>query len=198
MIPLQTLRGLAALRDFTDHELDLLGGVAIHRPLPNGEVLWRQGDPGRGCLILVRGAVEVLREGAEGTLRVASLEAGSLVGQLALVDRGPRGATVRVSTEGDALELTRDDFQRLLAAASPLALRFQKAVALTGIRQHRSVIRRLATLSVPSSDADRDAQRISLTAIQAGTTEWGISEAELDAVEVVQPTWSPTPPRRRP
>lgn len=198
MIPLPALRGVSSLREFTDHELDLLLGVATHRALHAGDVLWRQGDPGRGCLILVRGAVEVLREGAEGTLRVASLEAGSLVGQLALVDRGPRGATARVSREGDALELTRDDFQRLLAAASPLALRFQKAVALTGIRLHRSVIRRLAALSAPSTDADRDAQRISLTAIQAGTTEWGISEAELDAVEVVKPAWSPTPPRRRP
>jgi CRP-like cAMP-binding protein len=192
---LTELRALPAMRDFSDAELDVLLGVAAPRGLRVGDVLWRQGELGRSCLILVRGAVEVLREGAEGTQRVATMEAGATVGQLALVDRGPRGATVRVAREGVALELQRDDFERLLQAASPLALRFQRNVALAGIRQHRNVIRRLATLS--RADGER-ASRVSLVAIQTVTTEWGISEAELDAVEFVSvPTVHP-PPSRRP
>jgi CRP/FNR family transcriptional regulator, cyclic AMP receptor protein len=192
---LTELRALPAMRDFSDAELDVLLGVAPPRGLRIGDVLWRQGEPGRSCLIVVRGAVEVLRDGAEGTQRVATMEAGATVGQLALVDRGPRGATVRVAREGVALELQRDDFERLLQAASPLALRFQRNVALAGIRQHRNVIRRLATLA--RDDGER-VSRVSLVAIQTVTTEWGISEAELDAVEFVSvPTVHPPPTLRR-
>lgn len=195
MTTLTELRALPTMRDFSDAELDVLLGVAPPRGLRIGDVLWRQGEPGRSCLIVVRGAVEVLRDGAEGTQRVATMEAGATVGQLALVDRGPRGATVRVAREGVALELQRDDFERLLQASSPLALRFQRNVALAGIRQHRNVIRRLATLA--RDDGER-VSRVSLVAIQTVTTEWGISEAELDAVEFVAvPTVHPPPTLRR-
>jgi hypothetical protein len=57
------------------------------------------------------------------------------------------------------------------------------------------VIRRLATLA--RDDGER-VSRVSLVAIQTVTTEWGISEAELDAVEFVAvPTVHPPPTLRR-
>lgn len=193
------LRALPSLREFLNDELDVLLGVAASRVLRVGDVLWRQGELGRSCVIVIRGAVEVLREGAEGTCRVATMEAGAIVGQLALVDRGPRGATVRVTREGSALELQRDDFERLLHAVSPLALRFQRNVALAGIRQHRSVIRRLATLPRAHDEDSTREQRASLVAIQTVTTEWGISDDELDAVEFVPvPSLRPPGSRRPP
>ncbi|MEZ4389523.1 MAG: cyclic nucleotide-binding domain-containing protein [Polyangiales bacterium] len=198
MITEAEVRALPTLRDFSDDELRVLLGATQSRALRVGEVIWRQGELGRSCAIVVRGALEVLREGPEGTQRIGQMEAGSIVGQLALVDRGPRGATVRVTKEGAALELQREEFERLLRAASPLALRFQRSVALAGIRQYRSVIRRLASLPRADAEDGGRAQRASLVALSAVTTEWGLSDEELDAVEFVPVASVRPPPSRRP
>jgi CRP-like cAMP-binding protein len=112
-----------------------------------------------------------------------------LVGQLALVDRWPRGATVRALEEGVMLELARDVFERLLAACSPLALRFQYQLAITGIRHYRDALRRLAAAPREAPGADETPTRDSLvgvlSVVQASTTEWGLPVDELDAVEFV-------------
>ena len=119
------------------------------------------------------------------------MPAGSIVGQLALVDQSPRGATVRAGTDAEMLEFSRDDFERLLEASSPLALRFQSQVAVAGIRQLRSVLRRLAELprdvipDGPAGEAERVSRTSLLNVAQAASGEWGISLDELEQVQVL-------------
>jgi CRP-like cAMP-binding protein len=58
------------------------------------------------------GAVEVVADGS--TLR--RLEAGEYFGEMALLSRGPRTATVKTATATDLLVLEASDFERLLQA----------------------------------------------------------------------------------
>lgn len=188
MIPLATLRALPSLKSHPDAELELLASVSTERTLKQGEVLCREGEIGKSCFLLVSGALEIRRRFASGERRIATMAAGTFVGQLALVDHAPRSATVCAVSESVLLEFSRDTFDRLLHACTPMALRFQSDIAIAGIRQLRLATRRLAGVldardNTPSgAHADDDA----LSFIQAAATEWGLSLEELDAIEAVR------------
>jgi CRP-like cAMP-binding protein len=55
-----------------------------------GDVIFREGDPSGGVMyVVVAGEVDILRDGA----RVDTLVAGDPLGEMGLIDRGPRSAT---------------------------------------------------------------------------------------------------------
>lgn len=138
----QQLRSIPALASYGDEDLELLAYVATLRSFAAGATLMKEGEEGDACFLLVSGAVSVMRSGKATPL--ATLNAGALVGQLALLDRAPRSATVTAMQETMALEVRADAFANLVAAHSPIALRFQEQVALAGVRQLRGATRKVA------------------------------------------------------
>ncbi len=181
------LRDLPALKDFTDAELQMLQTAVAVRQYAPGALLCKQGTPGVSCFVLVEGQVEVLRESNDESRVLATMLAGTFVGQISLVDRGPRSATVRARTAVVALELSRDVFESLLRACSPLALRFQDQIALAGIRQLRSATDRLgAALQVRLSLQPKAPRNETLAYIQTAATEWGLALDDVDAAKAVQ------------
>jgi CRP-like cAMP-binding protein len=75
-----------------------------------GEVVFRAGDPGASLFVLTAGEVEVLNEHDGAGKVIAVLAAPAAFGEMALVDREPRSATVRARTDAGALELTAEAF----------------------------------------------------------------------------------------
>lgn len=189
---LAALRALPTLREFPDDELAVLATVAVEQRMTPGMVLCREGEPGHSCFLVVAGEAEVVRGTADGERVLATLSSGAFIGQIALVDRGPRTATVRALTACVTLELSRETFERLLAACSPLALRFQESVAVAGIRQLRNAMQRLGQLLVEAETEAKVRPRAAPTPavptdktmlyIQTAATEWGVS---LDDVKTV-------------
>lgn len=136
------LRGLPALAGYTNEDLELLAYIAQLRTFAAGELLMKEGAEGDACWLLVAGNVAVTRSGQASSL--ATLGPGALVGQLALLDRAPRSATVTATRDTAALEVRADAFTNLVRASSPIALRFQQQVALAGVRQLRAATAQLA------------------------------------------------------
>jgi CRP-like cAMP-binding protein len=66
--------------------------------LAAGDVLFKEGDHGDSMFVLLEGAVDV----RIGGLTVEQSTRGALLGEMALIDRSPRGATV-VATEPSRL-----------------------------------------------------------------------------------------------
>jgi len=66
------------------------------RALQPGELLFQQGDPGREMFVVVKGEVELIREGE----RVATVQAGQCFGEVAALLGERRTATARVGAEG--------------------------------------------------------------------------------------------------
>ncbi len=75
-----------------------------------GEVVFREGDPGASLYVLAQGEVEVMSGHAGEDKVIAVLAAPSAFGEMALVDREARSATVRARTACQALELTVEAF----------------------------------------------------------------------------------------
>jgi CRP/FNR family cyclic AMP-dependent transcriptional regulator len=84
---------------------------------PAGQVLTTQGQPGCEFFIVLEGEVEV----RQGDRVIATRRAGEYVGEIALLDRRPRTATVVAITPVSVEVLSRREFMSLLAQAPELA-----------------------------------------------------------------------------
>lgn len=89
-----------------------------------GECLVRQGDSGDTFYLLSQGTAHVVREEPSGKESLlAELGEGDSFGEIALVEKSPRNATVRATSHGKALVLSRGDFDMLFPQSSPIRLR---------------------------------------------------------------------------
>ena len=93
--------------------------------LPAGKVLIREGDRGREFFVVISGEVEVRRKGRKHV----TLGAGSFLGEMALLSKAPRSATVTALTPLDVLVITDRDFVMLLDKTPALWLKVARALA---------------------------------------------------------------------
>jgi CRP-like cAMP-binding protein len=149
-LTVEQLRSIPALAAYSAEDLELLAYIASLKSFAAGEALMTEGSLGDACWLVVQGSVSVTR--ASQRTPLATLGPGALVGQLALLDRAPRNATVTATTNTAALEVRADAFANLVRASSPVALRFQLQVALAGVRQLRAATRKLAS-AMPRASA---------------------------------------------
>lgn len=98
-------------------ELGLVAKAADEVTVPAGKVLCEQGKPGFEFYLLLEGEAAVKRSGK----KVATLSAGQYFGELALLDRGPRNASVETTTTATLLVLGQREFTGLLDEAPGMA-----------------------------------------------------------------------------
>ena len=107
--------------------------LSVSRPVSFvlGATLVRHGDPARGAYILREGTVDavVTLPGGE-SLTVATLGAGSVFGEMALVELGTCTATVRATAPVDGWFVAHEDFRALVSQCQPAALRLQHAITV--------------------------------------------------------------------
>lgn len=140
------LRRYASLKGFSAAELETLQKVAPIHHYDDQAVVYQEGEPSESCIVLLAGTVEIVKT-INGKDRCLSMLAeGSFCGQNALVNDCARQATVRAAGPVEVLEFSRHNFESLLAARAPLAIRFQEQVAVAGIRQLRMANSRMATV----------------------------------------------------
>lgn len=85
--------------------------------VPAGSVLVEEGTVGREFFFIVEGTATVRRKGR----KIATLGPGAYFGELALLDRKPRSATVVSETEMTLLVLEQRSFNGLLDAMPALS-----------------------------------------------------------------------------
>lgn len=120
----EELASLPFFAEFESHELRQLLASTKSIGLPRGQVLFEEGDDASSCFVVVSGAVEVKVRRGEVSERVALLGPGKMVGQLALIDTCPRSATCVIRERATLLELSTEEFDRLLEGKSRIGLRF--------------------------------------------------------------------------
>ena len=90
---------------------------------PGGEFLVRQGDPADAMYLVTGGRLQVLGIGADGSeTRIGEIGRGEVVGEMALITREPRTASVQAVRDTQLLRLPADAFTRLVSE-HPEALR---------------------------------------------------------------------------
>jgi len=93
--------------------------------VPAGKILVEEGHIGQEFFIIVDGRASVTRNGK----KVATLEAGSHFGELALLDRRPRSASVVSETDMEVLVMSQRQFNGLLESVPTIARKLLSALA---------------------------------------------------------------------
>lgn len=79
-----------------------------------GEVIFREGDEGRHVYVMKSGTVEVLQKGPDRTDHViASLQSGDHFGEMALIQKVPRTATIRTASAVQVYKMNPSSFVAL-------------------------------------------------------------------------------------
>jgi len=91
-----------------------------------GQLLIEQGTTGAEAYVLARGEVEVQRASERGgpPLRLARLGAGALFGEMALLSRAPRAASVLVCRPSIVLVAQKDALDHVVARAPQVGVEF--------------------------------------------------------------------------
>ena len=108
------MRGTELFASLPDRQLAELAKVTTDRLLDDGTVISSQGDPAREVYVVREGEVSVLRrrDGAEEELRVCGR--GSCIGEVAVLGKLPRTASVVARGPARLLVLEGDQLERLL------------------------------------------------------------------------------------
>jgi CRP/FNR family transcriptional regulator, cyclic AMP receptor protein len=122
------LKHLASIPLFASchkRHLEEIAQVADEVVVESGAVLVRQGDVGMQLFIILDGTATATRDGA----RIATLGPGDFVGELAVLERGRRNATVTADSSLTVLVLTAAGLNQLLDDVPGLAKALLFAVA---------------------------------------------------------------------
>jgi CRP-like cAMP-binding protein len=116
-IRIDRLQETSLFSNCTKDELRTIASLTSMKDVEQGVVLAEQGTAGREFFVVTDGSATATRNGE----RLAELGPGSFFGELALLDGGPRTATVVADTAMTLLVLSRREFQSLQLSAPSVA-----------------------------------------------------------------------------
>jgi CRP/FNR family transcriptional regulator, cyclic AMP receptor protein len=112
------------LADASDEEWATLLAHTRNRRFSPGDAIVTAGASDQSLYLVLEGQLDVLAErGRRGYRRIASVGAGSVIGELSFFDGGGRSALVRAVTPAVLAEMSRSEFDALAAASPDLARR---------------------------------------------------------------------------
>ena len=79
-----------------------------------GDLLIEEGAPGHALYIVLSGELEVSKRADGGDVVLAVRKAGEFLGEMSLIERAPRTASARATTDGEMLEIDAAAFQSLI------------------------------------------------------------------------------------
>lgn len=112
----QVLQGVEFFQGLTEDEIEQLAAICTERHYNKDEIITRQGEPGNEMYIITSGFADVvLGDRRSSSARVVvSLGSGQLIGEMAILDQGPRSATVIAKGEPTILQvIQREAFEKL-------------------------------------------------------------------------------------
>ena len=145
-----------------------------------GEIICREGDLGDFMYVIQSGAVEISRKNGSQEVVVAMLEQGDFFGEMALLDRQPRSATVKTLCRTRLLPLTQDSFLSRAHEDPEISLRLIKALSQRIHKTNRLLRQKFEAeekLGQPAEEAPADLREESG---QAGEPELSVDRERTD------------------
>jgi CRP-like cAMP-binding protein len=122
---LELLRGVPLFAELDDRFLERLAAEFMNRTYSAGDTLAAEGEAGRTLIVIESGDVSVTVRGEE----VGRLGPGDAFGEMALIDRSARSATVTADTEVHGYQLPVWSFRPLVEGHPEVAWSLLEALA---------------------------------------------------------------------
>ena len=139
----ETVAGLKTfplLSRLSDEELARLAAVMREKRFPAGTEILREGEEGDEMFLLLEGNVDILKTTPFGEKYVTASLMDSYhccFGEMALIDKGKRSATVRAKTDCRTLSLDYEAFQRFCRADPTIGLELLMSISATLVHNLR-------------------------------------------------------------
>ena len=134
---------LVSLPIFDSFNVDELTSLSRHMSyvhLQRGEFLFVEGDRGTFMGFVVRGVLEIMKKTETGeNIVIARLTKGSSIGEMALIDKSTRSATVMAKQPTTMVTLTEKGFELLTTNSPTLGVKvIQKIARLLSLNMRRT------------------------------------------------------------
>jgi len=116
------------LRDFEADQVERLRGWLEPVAWPAGHVIFRHGDPGSSLYLVTRGRASVHLLHDDGDIRLVTFAPGAVFGELAILDRGPRSATITADEDLAGFGLSEASFAMLCQKQPDIAIKLLSAL----------------------------------------------------------------------
>lgn len=116
-LKIETIRNMPLFKYLTYKELVRIMNITQVVEVAPGKQLIKEGDPGEELFILLTGSAKVHKGDAD----IVTLQDGDHFGEMALVDKAVRSASVTALAETKLLKITRSDFFQIIRNEPPLA-----------------------------------------------------------------------------
>lgn len=122
---LDHLRNVPLFSSCTTKDLEKIAKAGDTITLPAGQVIIDQGQTGREAFIIISGQATVRRNGK----KITTVGAGAVLGELSLLDHGPRTATVTCDTDCEVIVIDQRHFSAVLSDVPALSQKLMAALA---------------------------------------------------------------------
>ena len=119
---LQDLRKSPLFQGLSDEELRQLTDMAESVALRAGDILIKQGELGDSAYVVINGEFEVQKQSGQSLIKIDVRNPGDVVGEMALLSRAPRNATLIAKTDGEVLRIPQEAFEELLSSNTRAAM----------------------------------------------------------------------------
>jgi len=126
----EALRAIPLFRNLDEKDLAEVAGLLIDRKFPRDAVIFEDGSLGDYMYLIQEGQVKITKMSEDGREKILEiLGPGDFTGEMALLDREPRSASVKTTTACVLLALSRQDFLGLLKQNHELTLELIRELA---------------------------------------------------------------------
>ena len=124
----QALGQVDLFATFASGELDTLAENMTTAPFVKGSTITRQGRVAHWLYLIVSGEADVWAEDASSRRFVATLNAGSVFGEMGMMTGEPRRATVTAKTDVECFRLGKAGFESVLRARPDIATEISEVI----------------------------------------------------------------------
>ncbi len=122
---MRRLAEIPLFQGLDEEGLRAVAAAVVEESVEAGRILVREGDYSQDLTVIDEGTASVEQDGNQLT----TLEAGSMFGEMGLLRKEQRNATVRAATDMRLIHLTKFDLNRLRGPAPQLLERIEQIVS---------------------------------------------------------------------
>ncbi|MDX8387923.1 MAG: Crp/Fnr family transcriptional regulator [Ghiorsea sp.] len=143
------LKKVPLFSELDDDEIASVNQLITYNDVAKKTVVLQEGEDGNSLFVIISGSVKISYYAPDGREVVLSLlESGAYFGEMSLLDKQPRSATVITLDDTRLAQIRRADFERLLLQQPKVTLKLLSE-SVARLRRTSKVLERISTMDVP-------------------------------------------------
>ncbi len=122
---IQILKSIDILSFLHEATLERLAEESLELSLHPKEVLFNEGEDGKTMYIILEGEVRIYKKDIE----ITTMGPGSIFGEMALIEKQPRSASVEAIGDIELIEINEEQFQRYFAGQPQVLMALMKTMS---------------------------------------------------------------------